>query len=69
MGMFKPSTKAKGRRLDKEEMVATVARHGLLCECGTPVEQYVYIQYKQTVHCPRCGRAPYIFKTIKRGKS
>ena len=63
MGMFQPATTGDHRRLDRQELVHKVSESYSDCRCGTRPEQHVIMQYKQSAHCPRCGRVPTIFKT------
>jgi uncharacterized CHY-type Zn-finger protein len=60
MGMFKPVDETA--RFSKKEMVQTLTDKGIVCIlCGTLPHQMVFNQYKQTVHCPRCGISPHTF--------
>ena len=57
MGMFKPAE--PNNRFSKKEMEEQLTSEGSTCIlCGTLPRQFVYVQYKQNVHCPRCGMPP-----------
>lgn len=56
-GMFEPAE--PNNRFSKKEMLNQLTLAGSTCKlCSTEPAGFVYQQYQQSCHCPRCGMPP-----------